>query len=136
MKLKGGQTVSKKEYTFNNPYAEPKMLEFKAAPILVVEGLFIQYFEEIGKELDLKLFIEANTHVKLSRRIERDRDERGYPPDDVLYRYQFHVMPVYDSLIEPLKHKADLVLPNNHNFDPALEVLICFMRARLKEVAY
>ena len=30
------------------------MLEFKPAPILIVEGLFVQYFPEIEKELDLK----------------------------------------------------------------------------------
>ncbi len=136
LKLKTGQDVFKKEYTFNNPLTEPRMLELKAAPILVVEGLFIQYFEEIEKELDLKLFIEAQDHVKLGRRINRDQLERGYPLDDVLYRYHHHVMPVYESLIKPLKHKADLVIPNNHHFNPALEVLVCFVRTRLGEVAY
>src|ERR1043165_10054074 len=53
LKLKAGQDVVKVEYTFNNPSASPKQLEFKAAPILVVEGLFVQYFEEIAKELTL-----------------------------------------------------------------------------------
>lgn len=136
IKLKAGQDLSKKEYTFNNPLAEPRMLEFKAAPILIVEGLFIQYFEEIEKELDLKLFIEAQDHIKLGRRIKRDQKERGYPLDDVLYRYQHHVMPVYESMISPLKHKADLVIPNNHHFNLALEVLVCFLKAHLKGVAY
>ncbi len=136
LRLKAGHNVVKKEYTFNNPLAEPRMLEFKAAPILVVEGLFIQYFEEIDKELDLKLFIEAKDHVKLGRRIMRDQKERGYELDDVLYRYQYHVMPVYDSLIRPLKHKADLVVPNDIHFERALEVLVCFLRARLAGVAY
>src|SRR5882762_5913545 len=50
LKLKSGQDVLKKEYTFNNRLAEPKMLEFKSAPIIVVEGLFIQYFKEIEEE--------------------------------------------------------------------------------------
>src|SRR6185369_16307991 len=89
-KLKAGQDVIKREYTFNNPSASSKHLEFKTAPILVVEGLFVQYFEEIAKELDLKIFIEAKDHVKLGRRIKRDQVERGYDIDDVLYRYQHH----------------------------------------------
>ena len=136
LKLKSGQDVLKKEYTFNNPSAEPKMLEFKSAPIIVVEGLFIQYFKEIEQELDLKLFIEAQDHVKLGRRIKRDQKERGYDLDDVLYRYEYHVMPVYNSLIKPLKHEADLVVPNNSHFDRALEVVVCFLKARLQGVAY
>ncbi|MEJ0034427.1 MAG: hypothetical protein WDO15_30680 [Bacteroidota bacterium] len=35
-----------------------------------MEGLFVQYFEEIEKELDLKIFIEAKPHVKIARRIK------------------------------------------------------------------
>jgi uridine kinase len=131
LKLKAGQDVIKREYTFNNPSAEPRQLEFKTAPILVVEGLFVQYFEEIAKELDLKIFIEAKDHVKLGRRIKRDQVERGYDIDDVLYRYQYHVMPIYESLIEPLKHYADLVVPNNSNFDRALDVLKGYLETRL-----
>lgn len=131
IKLKAGQNVIKKEYTFNNPAAEPKLLEFKTAPIIVVEGLFVQYFEEISNQLDLRIFIEAKDHVKLGRRIKRDQVERGYDLDDVLYRYQFHVMPVYERLIEPLMHYADLVIPNNSQFDRALNVLNGYLRARL-----
>jgi len=133
LKLKSGQPVSKTEYVFNNPLAEKKQLEFKPAPILVVEGLFVQYFEEISAELDLRIFIEAKDHVKLGRRIKRDQVERGYDIDDVLYRYQYHVMPVYEQLIEPLKHNADLVIPNNSKFDRALNVLVGYLKSRLNE---
>ena len=132
LKLKAGQDVINVEYMFNNPSATPKQLVFKAAPILVVEGLFVQYFEEIAKELDLKVFIEAKDHVKLGRRIKRDQVERGYDIDDVLYRYQYHVMPIYESQIEPLKHYADLVIPNNSNFDKALEVLTSYLSTKLR----
>ena len=37
-KLLNGETVFKKEYTFNNPNATPKLLEIKSAPIIIVEG--------------------------------------------------------------------------------------------------
>ncbi|NOT74624.1 MAG: uridine kinase [Cyclobacteriaceae bacterium] len=131
IQLKAGRDVIKKEYTFNNPAAEPRMLTFKAAPILVVEGLFVQYFEEISQELDLKIFVEAKDHVKLGRRIRRDQVERGYDLDDVLYRYQHHVMPVYESLIEPLKYNCDLVIPNNRHFDQALLVLVGYLKTLL-----
>jgi len=130
-KLRAGISVSRKEYTFNNTGATPDILHFKAAPLLVVEGLFVQYFEEIEKELDLKIFIEAKPHVKIARRIKRDQVERGYDINDVLYRYEFHVMPVYETLIEPLKHSADLVIPNNSHSSRALSVVIEFLKSKL-----
>ena len=131
LRLKQGELVTKQEYTFNNPNAIPQTLEFQPAPILLIEGLFVQYFPEIEKELDLKVFIEAKDHLKLSRRIVRDNEKRGYPLDDVLYRYQHHVMPVYESMIEPLKHSADFIIPNNHNFERALAVLVEALRSKL-----
>ena len=129
--LKQGKVVTKQEYTFNNPARQPRMLVFKPTPILVVEGLFVQYFDEISNELDLKVFIEAKDHVKLGRRIRRDQADRGYDLDDVLYRYQHHVMPVYESMIEPLKHQSDIIVPNNHGFDRALAVLAGYLKTLL-----
>jgi len=131
LKLKSGQSITKKEYTFNNPKAMPRLLEFRPAPILIVEGLFVQYFQEIVKELDLRIFIEARDYVKLTRRIRRDNEERGYDLNDVLYRYQNHVMPIYDSLIEPLKHQADLIIPNNDHFEHALHILVRALKSHL-----
>jgi uridine kinase len=132
--LKSGNTLFRTEYVFNNPDAKPQMLEFKPAPILIVEGLFVQYFPEIEQELDLKIFIEAKDHVKLTRRIRRDNEERGYDLEDVLYRYQNHVMPVYESMIEPLKHKSDLIIPNNKNFKHALQILVSALKSQLARV--
>jgi uridine kinase len=129
--LKRGKILKKKEYTFNNPDITPKILEFKPAPIIIVEGLFVQYFPDIEKELDLKIFIEAKDHVKLSRRIKRDKEERGYDLQDVLYRYENHVMPVYETLIKPLKHRADIVIPNNSHFNRALDFLTLAIKAKI-----
>lgn len=130
-RLKQGEVVTLTEYTFNNPKVRPKLITYHPAPVLVIEGLFVQYFPAIRKELDLKIFIEAKDYLKLSRRIKRDNEERGYDTEDVLYRYQYHVMPVYEQLIEPLKHQADLVIPNNHHFEAALEILTWALKARI-----
>jgi len=129
--LKSGQTIEKREYTFNNPAANAKVLVIKPAPILIVEGLFIFNSALIEKELDLKIFIEAKDHLKLSRRIMRDNEERGYDLNDVLYRYENHVMPVYESFIKPSKDHADFIIPNNRSFDIALSILVQALKYKL-----
>jgi uridine kinase len=129
--LAQGKSVLKKEYTFNNPNITPRMLEFKPAPVIVVEGIFVFYFEEIRRQLDLKLFIDAEEHIKLKRRIHRDGTERGYDMEDVLYRYEHHVAPTFDRYIRPFRSEADLIVPNNHGFDKGLEVVVAFLRSRI-----
>ena len=130
-RIKAGERVSRTEYTFNKPGVIPSVLHHNPAPILIVEGLFIFGFPEIEKELDLKIYIEAKDHIKLSRRILRDNQERGYDLTDVLYRYENHVMPVYETFIQPLKSTAHFIIPNNRDFDVALEVITDSLKKRL-----
>jgi uridine kinase len=131
--LMAGKTVLRQEYNFNNPNAAPKVLEFKPAPLIVVEGIFVFYYPEVADLLDLKIFIDAKEYIKLKRRIIRDRDERGYDLEDVLYRYERHVAPTYEKYIEPFKADADIIIPNNLHFQNALEVLVTFLSKKVDE---
>ncbi len=130
-KLMMGETVTIEEYVFNNPDATPKMLVFKPAPVIIVEGLFVFHYKKIAAHLDLKVFINAKENLKVIRRIMRDQVERGYPLDDVLYKYQHHVLPSYERFILPYKEEADLVVNNNQDFERGLAVLEGFLRNKL-----
>lgn len=132
LKVSQGETVYRQEYTFNNPDVVPRQLEFRPAPIVVVEGIFVFYFEEIANLLDLKVYIDAKEYIKLQRRIVRDKVERGYDLDDVLYRYTNHVAPTYEKYIKPYKNDADIIIPNNANFERGLEVLTTYLNAKIK----
>jgi len=106
------------------------MLEFAPAPVVVVEGIFVLYYPELAELLDLKVFIDAKDYIKLKRRIVRDKVERGYDLDDVLYRYENHVMPTYEKYIEPFKHEADIIVPNNSSFDKGLDVVKSYLKLK------
>lgn len=129
--LRSGTDIQKKEYTFNNPNTTPKELVFKPAPIILVEGIFVFHYPEIYKQLDLRIFVDAKEHVKLQRRIIRDKMERGYDLDDVMYRYTNHVAPTYEKYIEPYKHESDFVIPNNKSYERALEVIVSHLKTKL-----
>jgi uridine kinase len=120
-KLVKGEVVYKKEYNFNNPLAIVKILEINPAPILIVEGLFILHFQEIAALLNHKIFIEADESVALLRRIRRDGMERGYPEDDVLYKWHNHVVPAYKEFLLPYKEQCHQIVVNN--FDTPEDII-------------
>lgn len=121
--LINGETVYQKEYTFNNPNAEPKLLEIKPAPIVMVEGLFILHFEEIAEILDMKIFIDTDEDIALQRRLKRDLIERGYPEGDVLYKWNNHVMPAFNDYLLPYKKQCDKIITNNtHVADDIIQI--------------
>lgn len=128
LSLKEGKEVHITEYTFNNPKVVPKKLIFKPAPVLIIEGILVFYWEKIRSLVDLSVFIDAKDLIKVKRRIIRDAKERGYDLDDVLYRYEHHVAPFYDRFLRPYKQNVDLIIPNNTNFQRGMEVLAGYIR--------
>jgi len=131
--IRSGKSVQRQEYTFNNPDKTPEIITLNPSPIIIVEGIFVFYHPQILDLIDLKVFIDAEEHVKLKRRIVRDKVERGYDLEDVLYRYEKHVAPTYDKYIKPYKSEADIIIPNNHHFKNGLEVLVAFLDKKINE---
>lgn len=129
--LIAGEKFTRAEYTFNNEKAKPKKLVFYPTPIIIVEGIFVFHFKKIKKLLDLKVFLHAKENLKVIRRIKRDQIERNYPIDDVLYRYEHHVLPTFEKYIKPYQEEADLVINNNDDFAGGLEVFLCFLKNKL-----
>jgi uridine kinase len=114
-KLIKGDVVYKKEYNFNNPLAVVKILEINPAPIIIVEGLFILHFKEISDLLDIRIFIEADESVALQRRVKRDGMERGYSEEDVLYKWDNHVVPAYKEFLLPYRDACNKIILNNND---------------------
>ncbi len=130
-KLINGQSVNRKEYTFNNENVKPKELTFLPAKVILVEGLFVFHYKKISQLLDLKVFLFAKENLKVIRRIKRDGQERNYPLEDVLYRYENHVLPSYQKYIHPYQDGADIVINNNINYEKGLEVLQGFIKNKI-----
>lgn len=122
-KLKSGETVKREEYTFNNPARKPSVITFNPAPIIIIEGIFVLHYPKLQEFIDLKIFIDTKSHLALKRRIIRDQTERGYDLEDVLYRFEQHVMPSYEKYVLPVKPEADIIIPNHTHFKQALEVV-------------
>jgi uridine kinase len=131
-KLGNGETIQREEYVFNNKETTPKILTFEPAPVIVVEGLFVLHYRKIRRLLNLKVYVHAKENLKVIRRIKRDRIERGYPLEDVLYRYEHHVLPSFERYILPYMEIADIVVNNNETFENGLDVLIGFIESKTK----
>lgn len=131
-RIKKGETVERLEYMFNKTAREPKLIVYKPAPILVIEGIFVFYFKEVAEQLDLKVFVDARDYLMIKRRILRDANERGYDLEDVLYRFENHIMPAYKRYIKPFKHDSDIIIPNNNDsFKNGLGVLTGFLKGKI-----
>ncbi len=127
--LLDGKTVEKEEYTYGNEAIKPKTFVFKPAPVILVEGLFVFHHEKVNELLDFRIFVEAKDVFKVARRIRRDAVERGYELEDVLYRYENHVMSSFDKYIAPYRDNCDVIINNNTHFEKSIEMVAAYIHS-------
>lgn len=132
IKLTNGIAVEREEYTFNNNLKELKTIQLKPAPVIVVEGLFVFNEPRLFEMTDLRIIIHATDTQKIIRRIKRDRVERNYPLEDVLYRYENHVLPAFEAYIHPFLNKVDLIINNNKSYEKGKDMLIAYLKEKIK----
>lgn len=131
--LSKGKSITKSEYTFNNKSKEPSIITIQPAPIIILEGLFIFYFQEIREMLDLRVFLDVREDIKLSRRIKRDAKERGYSEEIVRYQWDNHVLPSYKAYLRPFRDDANIIITNNSTYDRGLRVFADHLNMVIRE---
>lgn len=82
---------------------------------IIVEGIMVYQVKELGNAINLAIYVEADSDVRLARRIARDIKERGRSVDSVITQYLNTVKPSHMQYIEPTKDKADIIFLNNDN---------------------
>ncbi len=113
MKIKKGENVEIPHYSFieHRRSKESTLIISKDYDILLLEGIFGLYFEEIRNMLDFKVFVEVDADVRLSRRIFRDVKDRGRTLNSVIDQYLKFVKPSHEEFIEPTRKFANIILP-------------------------
>ncbi len=129
--LVGGQSVEQPVYDFANHTRTAKTQQVAAAPVIVVEGLFVLVEEAIRKRLDLAVFVDAPLNLCFARRSERDARERGRSPGSVAAQCKDSVKAAAIDLIQPSRQRADLIVPNGQlaRLDRPVAVLAAYVAA-------
>jgi uridine kinase len=127
--LKNGETIEQPVYNFKTHNRTDKTLEISPKKILILEGILIMNYPKLRSLLDLKVFIDTNSDMRMERRVNRDISERGRTPKEVMDRYINTLKPMHDQFIEPMKIHADVVIENHENASINLDILIAKIKS-------
>ena len=83
--------------------------------------------------MDIKLFVDADSDVRLIRRLRRDMTERGRTVDAILRQYEDSVRPMYLEFVEPTKRFADVIIPGGGHNKVAIDLVKTKIRELLRE---
>ena len=102
-------------------------------PVIFLEGILILVEEPLRRLMDIKLFIDTDSDVRILRRLRRDLKERGRSFDSVESQYLQSVRPMHLEFVEPSKRYADLIIPEGAENEVALEAVVARVRAMLSK---
>ena len=101
--------------------------------VIVLEGILIFHDPELRALMDIKLYIDADSDVRLIRRLRRDLTERGRSVDAILRQYEDSVRPMHLQFVEPSKRFADVIIPGGGHNKVAIDLVKTKIRELLRE---
>ena len=110
-------------YDFATNKRQEKTIELTPAKVIIFEGILAFYDKRMRDLMDLKIFIDLDDDIRLSRRIYRDIISRGRKMETVLERYHKFVKTAYNNFIKPTKEYADIIIPRGGSNTIAIDLI-------------
>jgi len=79
--------------------------------IILLEGIFALYDQKIRDLMEIKIFVDTPSDIRILRRIKRDINKRKRTIESVIEQYNKTVRPMFIKHVKPTKEYADLIIP-------------------------
>lgn len=130
--LKTGQPVQEPIYSYQTFTRSAETCEVQPKSVVIIEGILVLFTAILRDQMGIKIYVDCDSDVRLSRVIERDIIKRGRNVDMVLERYAKTVRPSHIQFIEPTKQFADIIVPEGGNNLVAINILTNYIQQNLK----
>merc|ERR1719312_1419602 len=130
-RLKEMKKVDLPIYNFMTHRRETKTVSMYGANVIIFEGILAFHMEAIRNILDMKIFVETDSDVRLARRLKRDISNRGRDIHGVMQQYENHVKPAYDRYIAPTMTYADIIVPRGGENQVAINLIVQHVQTQL-----
>ncbi|MBS1119982.1 MAG: uridine kinase [Deltaproteobacteria bacterium] len=122
--LRAGHTVEVPIYDFASHTRRTETRTVAPARVIIVEGILVFTDAALREHMDIKIFVDTDSDIRLIRRIRRDLEQRGRTFQSVRDQYYATVRPMHIEHVEPSKRWADLIVPEGGDNKVALDVLL------------
>jgi uridine kinase len=122
-KLQRGESIEEPVYSFITCTRAKETKTITPKQVLIIEGILCLTNKALRDLMDIKVYVDCDSDIRLSRVIYRDIEERGRNINQVLTRYNKTVRPSHLQFIEPTKRYADIIVPQGGKNLIAIQIL-------------
>ncbi|PIC58987.1 uridine kinase [Sporosarcina sp. P12(2017)] len=120
------------DYTLHTRSAEKVTVD--SQDVIILEGILVLEDERLRDLMDIKLFVDTDSDIRIIRRILRDIHDRGRTVDSVVEQYVTVVRPMHNQFIEPTKKYADIIIPEGGENAVAIDLMVTKIKTILASV--
>ena len=131
--LRQGNAIDCPVYDFTQHNRSDKTIHIVPKKVIIVEGILIFENKPLRDLMDVRIFVDTDSDVRLCRRIARDVRDRGRSLESVLSQYQDTVKPMHEMYVEPSKKFAHIIVPEGGKNLVALDMINGRIRRHLEE---
>jgi uridine kinase len=131
--LRSGLPIDEPVYSFITCTRSEETRKVSPRHVLLIEGILCLSDANLRQLMDIKVFVDCDSDVRLSRVIRRDIEERGRDVFQVLKRYEETVRPSHIQFIEPTKQFADIIVPQGGMNQVAIDILVDYIKLTLQK---
>lgn len=128
-----GQPVAMPTYDFTTYVRLPEVLAMPPQPVVLLEGILIFADAALRGRMSIKLFVDAESDLRIIRRIQRDIHERGRTVESVIEQYLHTVRPMHLEFVEPSKRYADIIIPRGGLNEIAIDMVVARIERMLDD---
>jgi len=128
-----GKIIEKPIYDFENHNRRKETITVQPKEIIILEGILILNDARIRDLLDIKIFVDTDSDVRVIRRITRDIQDRGRNLDSVIEQYMNTVRPAHMQFVEPTKKYADIIIPEGGYNKVAIDIMVAKINSILNK---
>ena len=131
--LRQGQAIDCPVYDFTQHNRSDETIRIEPRKVIIVEGILIFENQPLRDLMDIRIFVDTDSDVRLCRRIKRDVNKRGRSLESVLTQYQETVKPMHEMYVEPSKKYANIIVPEGGKNLVALDMIMLRIQQHLSE---
>ncbi|XP_051265240.1 uridine-cytidine kinase-like 1 isoform X1 [Dicentrarchus labrax] len=132
-KLKKGKSIKVPVYDFTSHCRRKEWKTVYGANVVIFEGILAFANKELLKLLDMKVFVDTDSDIRLIRRLKRDISQRGRDISGIIKQYNKFVKPAFEQYIEPTVQSADIVVPRGGENFVALDLIVQHVHSQLEK---
>lgn len=117
------KSIEKPVYDYKRHTRSDEVIHVEPKQVIILEGILVLEDPRLVDLMDIKVFVDTASDLRIIRRLVRDIKERERSLDSVINQYIQSVRPAHIQFIEPTKRAADIIIPEGGQNRVAIDLL-------------